>query len=496
MKEVAVVGGGIGGLCTAARLLAKGFGVTVFEKEKTLGGKVNIKSAKGFKFDLTASILMTPDIYKSIFKEVGRDYKDYIEIEKLDLLYRVNYFDRTSYDFYSDSRKMVRELELINGGLGKEYFNFISGALDKYSVSKKCFMDKPMIKKREFFSIKSFKCFYKIKPLKTSYKYISSSVSNQKLRDYLMFQALYIGMNPYKNSNIYSLIPAISQFYGFCYIKGGLYKYILALEKLVKDLGGVIEENNEVREILIDDDDKVIGVKTKWGRYKADLVVCNADYPYAIKNLFVKELKENNYSEKNIDSKDYSCSVFMIYLGLGKKYDELKVHNIYINNAFRKNIECVFKGKLPKKPSLYIYSPSYIDESLCRGGKSTVNVMVRVPNLSYEKINWSKRTIKKLRNVIIDTLKNIKGLEDIEKYIEFEDYLTPVDLKDKFNSYNGTAFGLSHKLNQSGYMRPNIKSKNTDGLYFIGSSTHPGNGVSVIINGSKILSDVIEKDFM
>ena len=178
----------------------------------------------------------------------------------------------------------------------------------------------------------------------------------------------------------------------------------------------------------------------------------------------------------------------MIYLGLNKKYKELEVHNIYINKDFEENIQAPFKGKLSKYPSVYMYCPSRIDETICPIAKETLNIMVRVPNLSYSNIKWSKKFINYYRNIIINEIKQIKGLEDIEENILYESYLTPVDLMHKFNSYYGTAFGLSHKLSQTIYLRPHIKDKKVKNLYFIGSSTHPGNGVSVIIEGSKTLS--------
>ena len=207
----------------------------------------------------------------------------------------------------------------------------------------------------------------------------------------------------------------------------------------------------------------------------------------AIKNLI------RNKDYKEIEKQDYSCSVFIMYLGLNKKYKDLQIHNIYINKNFKKSIQDAFKGKLPKYPSLYLYYPSKIDETISGKFASILNVMVRVPNLKDSNIIWNKDTVQKFRNRIIKELKNIDGLENIENDILYESYLTPIHLKHKFYAHNGTAFGLSHKLNQTAYFRPHIKDDNIKGLYYIGSSTHPGNGVSVIIDGSKIVADEICK---
>ena len=117
MKKVIVIGAGIGGLCVAIRLLNKGYDVTILEKEDTIGGKVNIKTKEGARFDLTASVLMTPKSYINIFSEVGKDYRDYFEMIKIDPIYKVNYYDKTNYKFYSDLGKMTETLEKIEKGL-------------------------------------------------------------------------------------------------------------------------------------------------------------------------------------------------------------------------------------------------------------------------------------------------------------------------------------------------------------------------------------------
>lgn len=166
-----------------------------------------------------------------------------------------------------------------------------------------------------------------------------------------------------------------------------------------------------------------------------------------------------------------------------------------VNVKYEKGFKLIDEGNLTYYPSLYIYYPSAVDDTLCSDKNDTVmNIMVRVPNLKVSRIKWNISKIQNYRNVVMDTVTKIEGLKDIEKHIKFEGYLTPYDLRDRFNSYYGTAFGLSPALYQSIYLRPHLKSKEISNLYFIGSSTHPGNGVSIIIDGTKVLTKMVIDD--
>lgn len=490
MKKVLIIGSGIGGLSTAVRLLSKGYDVEILEKQDKIGGKVNQINESGHKFDLTATIIMNPNIYKELFSYANKDYSEYIEMVRVDPIYRVNYYDGSSYDFYSDDNKNISTLERIEDNSSIGYMKCVSKSYEKYKIINSNFLEKPMNNLSEMINYRNIKCILKINPISSSYKYISKNITNEKILNYIIFQSMYIGINPFKETNLYTLIPTISKLYGLWYIRGGMYSYMKAIEKLVYDLGGKIHTNIEVEEIIIKDG-VAKGVKSKDKNYYADIVVCNADFPYAIKNLIKDSKYRGKYTDNKIDKYRYSCSTFIMYIALNKKYNNLKTHNMYIGKDFRENIEKVFNGDIPQNPSLYIYCPSNVDKSMALNSEETINIMFRVPNLSFKNIVWNKNTIEKTRKIVIDSIKNIKGLEDIENHIIYEKILTPVNLQEDYNSYRGTAFGIGHNLNQIGYFRPHIKSDNVEGLYFIGSSTHPGNGVSVIINGSKLVVDNI-----
>ena len=327
-KDVIIVGGGIGGLCSGIRLQNKGYNVILLEKNKKIGGKVNTIENNHFKFDLTASIIMSPKVYTDIFEEVGKNHKNYFKISKLDPIYKVFYNDKTYCNYYSDTNNMINELESLEKGLSTDFYNFLSKSYEKYFISKVKILRQPMINLKEIINISFLKNMYKINPLVTTYKYLNKLISNEKLKNYLIFTSMYIGVNPYTNSNIYTLIPTISHLYGLWYIEGGLYKYVEALEKLFIQLGGKIITNCEVEKILIENNE-VKGVKANDKVLSCDLTICNADYPYVINNLVEDEFLDNRYTKKTLNNIDYSCSVFILYLGLDKIYHDLNVHNIY-----------------------------------------------------------------------------------------------------------------------------------------------------------------------
>ncbi|MBW6409520.1 phytoene desaturase family protein [Clostridium weizhouense] len=491
-KKAIIIGAGVGGLSLGARLLSKGFEVEILEKNLTIGGKTNLLEYGGFKFNLTASLLMFYTDYIEIFKYCNKNYKDYFSLIPLKTLYKVFYYDNTTYNFDSELSSLSKKIYNITEGNINDiygYFNFISYNYQKYLISNKYFLNRAFFKTNDFINPNIIYKTLDLRTLPSCYKDCKKHIKNKKLIDYLLFQSMYIGVSPYDASNIYNSIPAVTQIEGLYHIKGGIYSYIKALEKLILNQNGIIKTKHEVKKILFDKNNNAIGVLVNNEKKFADLIICNSDYSYTIDKLI-----ENNDIKKlfkPIDKLKYSCSTFILYLGLNKKYPILNVNNIYINKNFKKNINAPFKGLLSKNPSLYIYCPSSIDNSVCPNGYEIINIMVRVPNLLYNKINWNFKTIANIKNQILNLLSSIDTLNDIRDHIVLEKYLTPLDFYDTFNTYNGCAFGLSHTLNQTNIFRPQSEIKGIKNLFFTGASTHPGNGISMVLKSSKICCDRI-----
>lgn len=494
-KKAIVIGAGIGGLSIAARLLSNNYTVTIYEKNSSIGGKTNHLKHKDYNFDLTASLIMFYKDYIELFNYCNENYEDYFSIFPLKTIYKVFFSDNTSYEFSNHLNSLYNSLNLLNryDSTTSKYLQFISDNYNKYLFTDKNFLSKNFTKKSSFFNPLELINALKLHPLCSAYSDCNNYISEEKLINTIMFQTMYIGISPYsKGSSIYNIIPAASQIEGLHYIPGGLYSYVKALEKLIIKKGGKIVTSTEVEEILFDKN-KAIGVKIDDENHFSDIVIVNSDYTYTLKNL-IKNKNIRNYS-KPINDYNYSCSSFILYLGLNKKYPSLRVNNLYINNNnFKDNIESPFYGAIPIEPSLYIYCPSSVDNTICAKNHECINVTVRVPNLLYKNISWNHNTIKSLIDKILDILSTIDGLDDIREHIEFKTFITPKDLEKRYNTYAGCAFGLNHNLMQTNYFRPQCTIPEIDNLFFTGASIHPGNGVSMVLKSSKIcMNEILKK---
>jgi len=491
-KKVIVIGAGIGGLAAALRLLKNGYEVIIYEKNEKVGGRVNLIETENYRFDLSASILMMPDAYKEIFAYVNKNYANYIEFIKIDPVYRLFSADSPTMDFSTDITSLTRTLEKSSKEDSIGFYKFMAVVYEKYLTANQYFLQVPQDNFMDFFNLETLSKVFKIDTLTTSYDFISKYIKNEKIRDYLAFQSMYVGISPFDGPNIYTLVPAVSQLYGLWHLKGGMYSFVEALSNLITEFGGTIKTKVNVQEILFAED-KAVGIKTENGTENADFVVCNADFPYAMKNLIKNDSFKDEYTDKKLSEMKYSCSTFIIYLGLKKQYPQLSIHNIYLGKNFKQSIESAFTGTLPEHPSLYIYCPTRIDRSMVNNDGECVNIILRVPNLFFQDIVWDEDMKQLLAKKIFDELKNIKGLEDIEDNIQYIEFFTPIDMECNFNAYGGTAFGLSTSLTQTNYFRPHIKSKKVNNLFFVGNSTHPGPGISLVLNSSKLLAEEILK---
>lgn len=492
-KSVAIVGAGVAGLSAAIQLKAKGFDVCVYEKEEKTGGKMNQIDEEGFKFDVGPTIVMMPHIYREVFELAGKNPDDYIPMKKLDPIYNLTYSDGKTVDVSTELTDLTLELEKVSEEDTKGYLKYLADIYERYLVAKDHFIEKSFRSPKDFYNPKTLYQAMKLKTFDSAYHSISKYVKDDRLRKMLSFQTLYIGISPYNGPSIYTIIPMIEMLYGVWYIDGGMYSMVKGMQSLATEMEIPIHTNQKVDEIVIKEN-KVTGLRFNDTVKEYDLVLCNADFPYAMKDLIADSSNKGKYKDEKIDKMDYSCSCMLLYLGINKELEDMQVHNILFANDFDKNINDIFEGNLPEDPSMYFYCPSKLDDSLAPEGHSSLYVLIPVPSLDKSKFEWDEETIKSYKNKLFDRIKQMKTLGDIRDNIVYEKVYTPKDFEKRFNAYNGATFGLAPTLMQSNYYRPHNKFSKVEGLYFAGSSVHPGAGVPIVLTSAKLAVEEICKD--
>lgn len=493
MKKIIVIGAGVAGLSAAVRLQKLGYEVTLYEKDRQVGGKMNQIKTAGFTFDLGPTIVMMPEIYREVFEFCGKDPDDYIPMKKVDPMLKLYFNKEEPIEFSNDLIELTKTLENISPEDTQGYFSFLADIYQRYTIAKEAFITKSFRGFWDFYNPKSLWAGIRLRTFSDAYTSISKFVKDDRLRKSLAFQTLYIGVSPYQGSSLYTIIPMIELFYGVYFIEGGMYTLATSLARLFEELGGKIVYETSVDEILIDN--KIAkGIRIGKEQVMADAIVCGADFPYAMKELIPDERKRGKYTNKKIAKFEYSCSCFLMYLGLDKKYPEEHLHSIYFAEDFKQNVDDLFeRGKLPDDPSFYLYRPSLMDDSLAPEGQEGLYVLVPVPELSkYEK--WTEQTMQAYRQKIIRLLKEKTIFKDIDEHIVSETLITPKDFSERFNAYNGATFGLKPTLKQSNYYRPHNKFSAAENLYFCGSSTHPGAGVPIVMQSAKLAVEELLRD--
>lgn len=479
-KKIAIVGAGVGGLATAARLACRGHQVEVFEKLSQCGGRAHVIEDRGFTFDTGPSFVLMPDFFEEFFSSCAKNLRDYLDLQVLETSYKIFYSDGTSLTVYRDRERTKEELERIEPGSTVSYEAFIRDTERLYGNVKpllyRCFTKKSIINPRYW------KLLFTLKPHQTYWHKARQFFKTDKLCYAFTFESMFIGVSPFAAPGFYSIITYADHVQKIFHPRGGMYQIPRAFERLARQYGATFQYSTPVHSIIPVNGS--ISLSTAQGKAEADAVVVNADYVYAQSSLLNRKVPHFNYS----------CSVYLIYLGLRQKIRGLEHHNLFLASDLRSNLHQIFAEKqVPADPSFYIHVPTITDPSLAPVGKEVVYILVPVPNMQNSHCSIADAE-EDIRQAVFTRVYRETGI-DLTALTEVEHRFYPQDFITRYNLPYGATFGLSHSLLQSAFFRPPNFDAGIRNLFFVGASTQPGGGLPPVIASSKIVSDLIASSF-
>ncbi len=488
--KVAVIGSGFGGLATAIRLQAQGFPVTIFEKRDLPGGRAYVYRQDGFTFDAGPTVITAPDCLRDLFKVAGRDMDDYLELIKIDPMYRLHWEDGLSFDYSDNVQATVDSIAKFSPEDAKRYPAFLEYTRKVFVEGYEKLAHVPFLKITSM--LKVAPQLLQLQAFRTVYSMVGKYLKDPHLRQAFSFHSLLVGGNPFSASSIYTLIHYLEKKWGVYFAKGGTNAAVSALVKLFTDIGGQIRYQSEI-DLITTQDGKVTGVVVNGREEAFDMVVSNADVVNTYKRLLRQEPKVER-KRWWLGKSRHSMSLFVVYFGTKKKYPGLAHHNILFGNRYKELLDDIFhKGVLADDFSLYLHVPTVTDPSLAPEGCENFYALSPVPHLGKLAIDWKEEAPKYADKILSYIEKHY--LPGLKAEIVTKRWFTPDDFKYELNAHLGSAFSLEPVLWQSAYFRVHNRDSQIKGLYFAGAGTHPGAGIPGVIGSAQATAGLVVEDY-
>ncbi len=482
-KKITIIGSGFSALSAACYLAKAGNKVSVYEKNSSIGGRARQMKAEGFTFDMGPSWYWMPDVFERFFADFGKKTTDYYDLIKLSPAYRVYYGINEFISIADNLPEIVATFDKIEVESGAILEKFIAEAKSNYDIAIKDLVYRPGVSPLELITLET------AKKVGQFFSNISTDVrkkfKNEQLIQILEFPVLFLGAKPSDTPSFYSFMNYADFGMGTWHPKTGMYDVVRGMEKLATELGVKFYTNANVESINVDKNcANAIIVNGKI--IESDIILSGADYHHTEKLL---DEKHRQYSDKYWDSRVFAPSSLLFYVGFNKKIENISHHALFFDVNFKQHAKDIYDvPKWPEEPLFYANFPSKTDETAApKGMESAFFLIPLAPD-----IVDTDELREKYFDKIIERFEKLTQ-QNVRENIVYKKSFCKNDFVSDYNSYKGNAYGMANTLLQTAFLRPKLKSKKVENLYFTGQLTVPGPGVPPALISGKLVSELIKK---
>ena len=483
-KKITIIGSGFSSLSAACYLAKSGHQVNIYEKNNSPGGRARQLKKDGFVFDIGPSWYWMPDVFEKFFNDFGKSVNDYYKLERLDPGYQV-YFGKNDSIYIGDHLEKIYDVfEGVEKGSAQKLKKFIKKAADNYKIAINDLVYRPGLSPLELITPETIKKLgYFFSNVK---KEVTKDFKNPKLTQILQFPVLFLGAKPADTPAFYNFMNFADFGLGTWHPKNGMYSIVEGMVSLADSLGVKIYLNSPVEEILLEKN-KAIGIKIKNETILSDIVLSGADYHHT-ETLIPSNYR--SYSEAYWDKKVFAPSSLLFYIGIDKKVKNVSHHTLFFDVDFDAHASEIYdNAKWPDEPLFYANFPSISDPDMAPKGKEACFILIPIaPGLED-----TESLRKKYFDIVLTRLEKLTD-QQLSSSILFKESFSVNDFISVYNSYKGNAYGMANTLFQTAFLRPKLKSKKVENLFFSGQLTVPGPGVPPALISGKLVSGLIEKN--
>ncbi len=488
-KKVVVIGSGFAGLSAATHLAANSCLVTLLEKNESPGGRARKFEHQGFVFDMGPSWYWMPDVFDRYFEHFGKKTSDYYNLIRLDPSYAVVYGENDILNIPANLEEFKAMFEGLEPGAGKRLEEFLAQAKYKYEVGIHDLVTKPSRSIFEFTAPGLLLDMMRMDIFQSMSKHVRKYFSHEKIIRLMEFPVLFLGETADNIPALYSLMNYADIALGTWYPMGGMHEIIKGMVSLAEEKGVKFRYDAEVEEIEIENG-IAKRVRLKSGeKIEADVVVAGADYHHVDKHLI--NPKYSNYTEEYWDKRVMAPSSLLFYIGVNKRLNNLKHHNLFFDEPLGPHADAIYKNpRWPEKPLFYVSVPSITDPSVAPEGMENLFLLIPLaPDLED-----SEETREIYYGIIMDRLEKISG-QEIRSHVIYKRSYAHSDFKADYHAFKGNAYGLANTLLQTAILKPSLKNKKVNNLYYTGQLTVPGPGVPPsLISGHVVAKEVLKEN--
>ena len=488
-RHVVIVGAGPGGLAASLLLAKSGVKVTVVEKRDHVGGRTATMEQDGFKFAIGPTFFLYPRVLREIFSAAGYDLDHEVPMTRLDPQYRLVFGGGGELLATPDMGRMEQAIAAISPEDAVTFHRFMThnrNKLEKFMP----FLQSPFESWRDLAKPGMLKLLPLLAPWKSLDDDLQMHFKDERIRLGFSFQSKYLGMSPFRCPSLFSILSFLEYEHGVFHPTGGCGAVTRAMARIAIELGVEIVTDEPVERVHVEGG-KATAVQTSKRLLKADAVIVNADFAGAMRKL-LPDSARRKWTDKRIASKKFSCSTFMMYLGIDGQYDDVSHHTIYLAENYKENLlDIEQRHQLSDNPSFYVQNACVTDPTLAPTGQSTLYCLLPVTH-DTGTVDWKKET-PRYRALALEQLAKI-GLTDVERRIRTEKIITPQGWAEGFELFRGATFSMAHSLDQMLHLRPHNRFEDVGQMYLVGGGTHPGSGLPVIFESARITSKLLLED--
>jgi len=485
LKKAIVIGSGFAGLSSAAYLAKAGVEVTVIEKNEYLGGRARKFKASGYTFDMGPSWYWMPEIFDNFFGDFDFTTKDFYDLIKLDPGFKI-VFQESTMEIPANWEEICLLFDKYEKNGAKRLNSFMDDAEKKYSIGLRFLYNSPGLSLSELLRKDVLFNANKLQLLTTYRKHIRRFFSNEKLISLLEFPVLFLGTSAKSAPALYSLMAYSGIKQGTFYPIGGFARVIESMVEICKKNGVKFLTKEQVKKINISKN-FATSVTTINQELEADFIIGAADYAHVESKLL--DQKFRNYSSSYWESREFSPSALLFYIGVDKKLKKLEHHTLFFDEDIEQHTTEIYETKVwPKRPLFYTCCPAKTEEKLAPKGKE--NLFILIP------IAAGMKDTEELREKYFQiTLKRLENYcqQKIVNNIEYKKSYCIKNFEEDYFAFKGNAYGLANTLLQTANLKPRIQNKKVKNLFYTGQLTVPGPGVPPsIISGQLVAEEIIK----